>query len=58
MGILGLYVSGPALLYGSGASGQMEVAGEWWSLCASRLLRAAWLGRCCLMNRHSEEDTL
>lgn len=51
MNIIGVYGSRPAFLYGSGASGLMnvggEVAGEWMSLWDGRLLREACLDSNC-----------
>lgn len=48
MDILGLYSSGPEVLYGSVTSGLMkvsrEISGEWMSPWNGRLLRAAWFG--------------
>lgn len=58
MGNLGLYVSGPAGLCGSGAAGPKKVGGELagkqrfpWN--SSRIVRIAWLG---LENSASRED--
>lgn len=49
MGILGVYGFGPAGLYGSGAKDLLkvgrEVAGDWRTSWASRLLWSAWLAR-------------
>jgi hypothetical protein len=48
MVILGLYGSGPIVVYGSGTSGSMKVdrkeAGEWMSTWDGKLLKATWPG--------------
>ena len=57
MGILGLWCSGCGGLYGSGTVGMIktgrEIAGEWRSTYASRLLRAAY---CASEDSASTED--